>query len=259
LLAPPARSLPIWIARPEENPVLAWTNHHVDAVRSGRLRVERVVARAGANHKGQAAASSAAHTLPAFRCRVEMSANACSGETFMEPETDMAGGAEAPTNIGNGVVAILSDLLLRLQRIEVALTASSGVKESSRQREIEQRRGYTTREIARMLRCSSDRIRTMIRSGKLGAVNMRQTVCGKPKFIVMPEHLAAFVEANKVYVPPKPEQRRRRQKDLIDFFPDTWEEYDHQVKSHPDSAESIDRPDGRRSGPRGPVRRDSAL
>src|SRR5438094_6587474 len=104
-----------------------------------------------------------------------------------------------------------------------------------------------------MLRCSSDSIRTMIRSGKLGAIYMRQTQSGKPRFIVMPEHLAAFVEANKVYVPPKPERRHRRPKDMIDYFPDTWEEYDYQVGRHPDSARSISRPDARKSGPRGPV------
>lgn len=176
----------------------------------------------------------------------------------MKRETDGDRGVETPTIVENGVIAILNDLCLRLQRIEVALAAASGVKESARRREIEQRRGYTTAEIARiMLRCSSDSIRTMIRSGKLGAINMRRTKSGKPKFIVMPEHLAAFVEANKVYVPPKP-QRRRRPKDMIDFYPDTWEEYDYQVDSHPESAQWVSRPDGRKSGPRDPVRRDGS-
>jgi hypothetical protein len=172
----------------------------------------------------------------------------------MKPEADRDNGIETPANAGNAVLGILNDLQLRLQRIEVALAASSGDVESARKREIERRRGYTTREMARMLRCSSDSIRTMIRSGKLGAINLRQTKTGKPRFIVMPEHLAAFVEANKVYVAPKTERRRRRPKDTLNYFPATWEEYDYQVDTHPNSAQWIGRPDGRTWGPRGPVR-----
>jgi hypothetical protein len=57
-------------------------------------------------------------------------------------------------------------------------------------------RGMTTTEVAAIRRTPSDRIRTMIRSDKLGAVNM-PNVNGKPRFIVMPEHLAAFTDANR--------------------------------------------------------------
>jgi hypothetical protein len=63
----------------------------------------------------------------------------------MKPEAERDNGIETPANAGNAVLGILNDLQLRLQRIEVALAAPSGEVESARKREIEQRRGYTTR------------------------------------------------------------------------------------------------------------------
>lgn len=57
-------------------------------------------------------------------------------------------GTEAEAHIGSDVVAILNDLRSQLQRIEVTLAASSATMESPRRREIGQRRGYTTQEVA---------------------------------------------------------------------------------------------------------------
>src|ERR1051326_3032828 len=176
------------------------------------------------------------------------------GDIRMEPKTVVNKATESPPINSNDFVTMFNDLLLRLQRIELALAAAPAVEESPRRREIERRRGYTTQDVARVLRCSSDSVRTMVRSGRLGAVNMRNATSGKPRFIVMPEHLAAFIEANKVYVPPKPERRRRRSPEMIDYFPETWEEYERQVDRHAEKAKSINRPDGRNWGPRGRVR-----
>jgi predicted DNA-binding transcriptional regulator AlpA len=81
-------------------------------------------------------------------------------------------------------------------------------------------RGYTPEEVARLFRVGSDTIRTWIRSGKLGAINTARILCGKPRFVILPEHLAAFERCNRVFVPPKPTRRRRMPKDVVDYFPD---------------------------------------
>jgi hypothetical protein len=172
----------------------------------------------------------------------------------MEPQASNAAAMSTTPNNGGDVISVLADVLDRLARIELALASLQGNSkrvELSRRREIEQRRGFTPREVSRMLRCQQDSVRTMIRSGKLGAINIRQVKCGKPKFIVMPEHLAAFVEANKVYVPPKIERRRR----VVEFnyYPDTWEEYERIVDKFPSRAQEVRRPDNRKYGPRGPT------
>src|SRR5579871_3941414 len=59
---------------------------------------------------------------------------------------------------------------------------------------------------------------TWIRSGKLGAVNTAPNRCGKPRFVILLEHLAAFERANRVSPPPKPAPRRQRQKGIIDYL-----------------------------------------
>jgi excisionase family DNA binding protein len=69
------------------------------------------------------------------------------------------------------------------------------------------KRGYTPREIARILRVSPDRIRALIKSGELGAVNMAKTRCGKPKFVVLPRHVWAFL-AGRQAADPRPVKRR---------------------------------------------------
>lgn len=77
-------------------------------------------------------------------------------------------------------------------------------------------RGLTPRETARLLRVSPDRVRAMIKSGRLGAINTG--ACGRDRFIVLPEHLAAFAAANRAARPPVPARRRRRST-LVDFYP----------------------------------------
>jgi hypothetical protein len=52
-----------------------------------------------------------------------MPAIARPGDIPMEPGTERDKEAETPTNTGEGVVGILNDVLLQLQRIEVALAA----------------------------------------------------------------------------------------------------------------------------------------
>jgi excisionase family DNA binding protein len=79
-------------------------------------------------------------------------------------------------------------------------------------------RGLTTRELARYLRISPDRVRAMIASGELGAIDTSAARCGRPRYVVLPEHLAAWVRQRTASPPPKP-ARRRRQTLMKDYYP----------------------------------------
>jgi hypothetical protein len=79
-------------------------------------------------------------------------------------------------------------------------------------------RGVTPRELARILRVSPDRVRGWIASGELGAVNTARTRCGKPRFVVLPHHLAEWERRRQTGPPPKP-TRRRKQSGIVDYFP----------------------------------------
>jgi hypothetical protein len=79
-------------------------------------------------------------------------------------------------------------------------------------------RGRTPREVARIIRMSKDRVLDMIRRGELQAINTAPTRCGRPRYIILPEHLAAWVRGRTVSAPAKPARRRRRE--LKDYFED---------------------------------------
>jgi excisionase family DNA binding protein len=80
-------------------------------------------------------------------------------------------------------------------------------------------RSYTPRELARILRVSPDKVRALIRSGELGAINTATARCGKPRFVVLPHHLAEFEQGRRISPPAKPAPRQKRERDMIDFFP----------------------------------------
>jgi hypothetical protein len=82
------------------------------------------------------------------------------------------------------------------------------------------RRGFTPREVAKLLRVSPDRIRSWIISGQLGAINTAPSRCGKPRFVVLSQHLDDFQRRRRVGPPPKPLRKRRRQPGAVDFYPD---------------------------------------
>jgi excisionase family DNA binding protein len=80
--------------------------------------------------------------------------------------------------------------------------------------------GMTVREVARHLRVSPDRVRAWIRSGAMGAINTSETRCGRPRFVVLPHHLADFERGRAAAtVPPKPARRRKRTSP-VDYYPD---------------------------------------
>ena len=47
---------------------------------------------------------------------------------------------------------------------------------------------YKVGELAKILRVSPDKIRSWIRSGELGAVNVANVRCAKPQFIIRAHH-----------------------------------------------------------------------
>jgi hypothetical protein len=84
----------------------------------------------------------------------------------------------------------------------------------------EQLRGYTPREAAYILRISKDRVRALIVAGRLGAIDQAPSRYGRRRYIIMPEHLRAYVRSREVTPPPKPAPRRRRPVGQVDYFPD---------------------------------------
>ncbi len=80
------------------------------------------------------------------------------------------------------------------------------------------RRGLTVREVARRYRIGTDRVRSLIRSGELQALNLALVRCGRPRFVIMPEALAKFEQARSATPPPKP-TRRKKWTTPVDYFP----------------------------------------
>jgi hypothetical protein len=79
-------------------------------------------------------------------------------------------------------------------------------------------RGWTPNELARLLRVSPDRVREWVKAGIIGAVNVSAHDCGRPRYVILPHHLAEFEKRRAAAPPPKP-QRRRRKAAAVDYFP----------------------------------------
>jgi excisionase family DNA binding protein len=79
--------------------------------------------------------------------------------------------------------------------------------------------GFTVAELAARLRVSPDKIRSWIASGQLAAINTAAKLCGRPRWVVTPDGLAAFEKTRSGGPPPKP-RRRRRRLELVDYYVD---------------------------------------
>lgn len=80
-------------------------------------------------------------------------------------------------------------------------------------------RGLTVKEVARLYRVSPVKVRTWLRTGKLGGIDTGDN--GKRRFIILPSHLAEFERQRSAAPPPKPPRRRKRRPSLIDqLLPD---------------------------------------
>jgi hypothetical protein len=81
-------------------------------------------------------------------------------------------------------------------------------------------RGYTPRELAKVLRVSPDRVRAWITTGELGALNLAATRCDRPRYVILPHHLNEFERA-RVAASPTPRSARRRQRPIKDYYPNS--------------------------------------
>jgi hypothetical protein len=79
--------------------------------------------------------------------------------------------------------------------------------------------GLTVRDVARRYRVGEDKVRAWIARNELAAVNTASALCGRPRWVIMPEALAAFECRRAGGTPPKPERRQKRTEE-IDYFPD---------------------------------------
>jgi transposase len=79
--------------------------------------------------------------------------------------------------------------------------------------------GLTVRDVAHRYRVGEDKVRTWIASGELAAVNTASAICGRPRWVVLPDHLAAFEQRRSSAPAPMP-ARRRKSINLVDFYPD---------------------------------------
>jgi len=79
--------------------------------------------------------------------------------------------------------------------------------------------GLTVRDVARRYRVGEDKVRAWIARGELKAINTAAVLCGRPRWVVPADSLAAFERRRAGGPPPKPPPRRRRST-LVDFYPD---------------------------------------
>lgn len=80
--------------------------------------------------------------------------------------------------------------------------------------------GLTVADVAKRLRVSPDKIRGWIKRGELAALNVANQHCGRPRFVITVEALAAFEQSRSAATPSAPKPKRRRKTTQIDFYPD---------------------------------------
>jgi hypothetical protein len=78
--------------------------------------------------------------------------------------------------------------------------------------------GLTVADVAARYRVSPDKVRTWIGRGELAAINTAAALCGKPRWVITPDALIAFEKGRAGGPIPKP-RRRRRQQDVVDYYP----------------------------------------
>jgi hypothetical protein len=85
--------------------------------------------------------------------------------------------------------------------------------------EVKLSRGLTVADVAARYRVSPDKVRAWIRRGELAAVNTADRLCGKPRFVVTEEALAAFEQSRNAAVPAPPKRHRDRKQTFVDYYP----------------------------------------
>jgi hypothetical protein len=79
--------------------------------------------------------------------------------------------------------------------------------------------GYTVADLARRWRVGADKLHAFIRRGELKAINTASALCGRPRWIILPEAVAEF-ERGRASGPPAKPARRKKQTVPVDYYPD---------------------------------------
>jgi hypothetical protein len=79
--------------------------------------------------------------------------------------------------------------------------------------------GLTVADVARRYRVGEDKVRTWIARGELRAINTAMALCGRPRWVIPADALAAF-ERRRAGGPPPKQTRRRKRTAIVDYYPD---------------------------------------
>jgi transposase len=86
--------------------------------------------------------------------------------------------------------------------------------------------GLTVQDVARRYRVGEDKVRGWIARGELAAVNTASVQCARPRWVVLPDSLAAF-ERRRAGGPPPQAPRRRKRSYQVDYYGDEAEGGSH--------------------------------
>lgn len=76
----------------------------------------------------------------------------------------------------------------------------------------------TVRDVARFLRVSPDKIRKWIQQGKLKAINTADAMCSRPRYVILPHHIAEF-ETVRHAGPNGKKVPQKKRSDRTDYYP----------------------------------------
>jgi transposase len=80
--------------------------------------------------------------------------------------------------------------------------------------------GLTVADVARRYRVSPDKVRAWIARGELKAVNTSTNLCGRPRWVISLDALAAFEKRRTGGPEPTPKRTGRRPAAVKDYYPD---------------------------------------
>jgi transposase len=80
--------------------------------------------------------------------------------------------------------------------------------------------GLTVADVARRYRVGPDKVRAWIARGELAAIDTAAVRCGRPRWVITPEALAAFERARTGGPATQQVPRRRRRLQAVDYFAD---------------------------------------
>lgn len=79
--------------------------------------------------------------------------------------------------------------------------------------------GLTVSEFAERYRIGVDKVHGWIRRGELKAVNVASVLCGRPRWVILPDAIAEF-EKRRTGGPEPQQPKRRRKTTAVDYYPD---------------------------------------